>query len=128
MLVPIDLDSGDPVDDQVDATAVGHQNLRHHDVTAQTKARACEALGQGFAIRVHPIADPAALDRQTEDESLKVDDVELPGMECPIDRSDGHLQLFVENNPLKGIHKPGSTDGSWGEVGALNGECLSDQG
>jgi uncharacterized membrane protein YczE len=28
----------------------------------------------------------------------------------------------------QGLSKPGSTDGAWGEIGALNGEYLSDQG
>ena len=105
---PIDLHADLTLDNEIDSLDVTQRNLRFDAIPGKPKASAGQTFWQRLTRTVDPVLDTSALDWQSQHEGLEIHQVELAGVERPIDRGDCRLERFVQYHSLqrvKEIHR-----------------------
>jgi hypothetical protein len=111
-LIAIDLDRDDFVYHEVDPFGIVQANLRPNLVTAEPQPSAREAFGKRLAVGIDPVANAAPFEWQSQDERLKIDEIERTRVERPVHRGYRSLKLLVEDNTDESIDEPDGHGGS----------------
>jgi hypothetical protein len=111
-LIAIDLDRDDFIHHEVDPFGVVQANLRPNLVPGQPQPSAREAFGKRLAVGIDPVSNAAPFEWQSQDERLKIDEVERTRVERPVHRGHRGLKLLVENDADESIDESDGHGGS----------------
>ena len=100
------------VDNEIDGSGITDEHLRPDVMPARSKPGAGEALREAVAPFIHPVPDVAQALRQSKNDRLEVERVELAGAQSPVERCDGDLEWLVKDYAVQSIDEANGYDGA----------------